>query len=143
MPLQKFWHLLFILLSLAVASPAQGTSYAPKPGSAERKAIMDALRAPVEKELRKKTIFKIDHIKAQDGWAFVRGVPRQPDGSPMDYKGTVYEEAIKEGIFDDWICALLRRKGETWEVVTYAIGATDVPYDGWDKEFKAPSAIFK
>src|SRR5262245_3042613 len=82
---------------LATISPVQSQPVTPKSGSPERKAIVDALRAPVEKDLRRKVVFKIDHLKLQDGWAFLIGRPQQPDGKRMDYRGTQYEEAIKDG----------------------------------------------
>jgi hypothetical protein len=103
---------------------------------------MDALRVPIKKQLKKDVIFKIDALKVQNGWAFVRGVPKRPDGGPMDYRGTVYAPNIKAGVFDDWFCALLRKRGDQWQVVQYSIGATDVVWEGWDKQYHAPSAIF-
>ncbi|HEX8499418.1 MAG TPA: hypothetical protein VF659_02410 [Pyrinomonadaceae bacterium] len=132
---------LFILCA-AAAAPAQGTR-TPAPGSAERRAVTDALRAPVEKELRQKVVFKIDHLKAAGGWAFLRGVPQRPGGGKVDYDITPYRERADDGAFDDWICALLRKKGGKWQVVKYNIGATDVVYLDWDKEFKAPPEIFR
>ena len=29
-----------------------------------------------------------------------------------------------------------------WQVVTYALGPTDVAWEGWDKEYHAPPGIF-
>ena len=49
----------------------------------------------------------------------------------MNYQGTPYQEAMTQGMFDDWICALLQKQLGQWRVVTYAIGATDVPYTDW------------
>ena len=135
--------LAFAVAFSAARAFAQSSPRVPKTGSDERKAIMAALRAPVESELKRKVIFKVDHLKVKGGWAFMRGVPREADGKPFDYKGTVYDEAIKEGMFDDWICALLKMSGGKWEVVAYSIGATDVAYEGWDQEHKAPSDIFR
>lgn len=135
--------ILFAILLLSAPVAAQSEPYTPKAGSAERKAIMDSLRVPVQKGLLKPVIFKVDHLKVQDGWAFMRGVPQQPGGKPMNYKGTEYEQAQKDGAFDDGICALLRKQGAKWQVVRFVIGATDVVYIGWDEEFKAPSAIFE
>jgi hypothetical protein len=125
----------------AAAASAQGVR-TPAPGSAERKAVADALRAPVEKELKQKVIFKIDHLKVSGDWAFLRGVPQRPDGDRVDYSATAYQQRIEDGVFDDWICALLRKRAGKWQVVKYVIGATDVAYEGWDDEYKAPSAIF-
>lgn len=122
---------------------AQNTTYTPKPGSPERKQIMDALRAPVERALKKSVEFKVDHLKVKSGWAFMRGVPQQPGGKKMNYKGTEYQGAIEDGVFDDWICALLKKENDKWKVVRYVIGATDVVYEGWDKEFGIGSEIFR
>lgn len=122
---------------------AQISPYTPPSGVPERKAILDALRSSVEKDLKRTVVFKVDHLKVQNGWAFVRGTPTQPGGSPLNYNGTLYEEAIKEGMFDDGISALLQKRRARWRTVTYVIGATDVPYEDWSEKYHAPPAIFK
>ncbi len=136
------WSIAFLLLFLCQAL-AQNQSYTPERGTPERQAITDALRLPVQKQLKTKIIFKIDHLKVQNGWAFLRGIPQQADGSAVDYRGTPYQTAIGAGAFDDGIVALLRKRGGKWQVVKYVIGATDVPYVDWDRRYHAPSAIFK
>ena len=133
---------LLLLLACAAGASAQSSTYTPAPGSPERKAIADALRAPVERELKQKVVFKIDHLKLKDGWAFLRGVPQKPDGGEVDYSSTPYRQRIEDGVFDDGIVALLRKRTGKWQVVKYVIGATDVPYVTWDKDYKAPAAIF-
>ncbi len=132
-----------LLVLTAAAARAQRGPYTPAPGSAERKAITDALRAPVERELRQKVVFKVDRLKVQGGWAFLSGVPQTPDGGQLDYKATPYRQQVEEGMFDDGVVALLRKQGGRWRVVKYVVGATDVPYVTWDKDYKAPAAIFK
>ena len=116
--------------------------HVPEKGSVERKAIVDALRAPVEKQLKQPVIFKIDHLKVQNNWAFLNGRPQNPDGSAIDYTNTVYQDAVDSGAFDDGIVALLRKVNGKWKVVQYVIGATDVPYVDWDKKYRAPKGIF-
>lgn len=138
--LRLFLPALVIIAAAGAASAQEART--PAPSSAERKAIADALRAPVEKELRQKVVFKIDHLKVSGDWAFLRGVPQRPGGGKVDYGPTPYRERIEDGVFDDWICALLRKRAGKWQVVKYVIGATDVVYLGWDEEYKAPSAIF-
>lgn len=135
--------ILLTVCVLAVGVHAQSTKYTPKPGDSLRKAILDTLRVPVEKELNQKVVFKIDRLNVSGNWAFVRGVPQRPDGGAVDYRGTPYADAIEAGVFDDWFCALLRRQRGSWHVVTYAIGATDVVWEGWDDEFGAPNTIFE
>lgn len=133
---------LTLLLGLCAAFVLGQGAATPKKGSPERKAIMDALRVPVEKVLKKKVVFKADHIKTQNGWAFLYGVPMQPNGKKMAYRGTPYEQAEKDGIFDDNFCGLLKKEGGKWKVKRWIIGMTDVAWIGWDKEFKAPKGIF-
>jgi hypothetical protein len=125
------------------ADAALAGPYTPERGSSERKAILDALRLPVEKQLRQSVIFKIDHLKVQSGWAFIIGRPQQADGSAVDYSNTVYQEAIEEGAFDDSIVALLQNTGGKWRVKQFVIGATDVPWVDWDQKYRAPKRIFK
>jgi hypothetical protein len=135
-------HLFLLSLFVYSALWAQEQAYTPKVGSPERKAILGALRSAVRSELKKPVVFRVDHLKVQGGWAFMRGMPRQPSGKPMNYQGTPYYEAITQGMFDDWICALLQKQGGEWRLVTYAIGATDVPYVGWAQQYHVPQAIF-
>lgn len=116
--------------------------HVPEKGSPERKAIVDALRAPVEKQLKLSVIFKIDHLKVHNNWAFLNGRPQSSDGSAIDYTNTVYRDAVDSGAFDDGIVALLRKVNNKWTVVQYVIGATDVPYVDWDKKYRAPKGIF-
>ena len=132
-----------LLGSFSLLAGAQTKLYTPKAGTTERKAIMDALRVPVEKELHTKVIFEVPHLKVQDNWAFLRGIPRRSNGRPIDYRKTVYRKAVEEGAFDDEIAALLHKKRGKWTVTTYKIGSTDVAWEGWDQQYKAPSAIFK
>ena len=132
---------LFVGLT-SLTGVAQSSASTPEKGSAERKAITDALRVPVEKRLKQKVVFKIDHLKVQDGWAFMLGAPRKTDGGQIDYSKTKYAEARRLGMFDDNIMALLHQVKGEWQVVEYVIGATDVAYIGWDEKYQAPAAIF-
>jgi hypothetical protein len=149
----KITKLVLALLLCATSAMAQGGGslkagasvgpYVPEKGSTERKAIVDALRVPVEKHLKQPVVFKIDHLKVQNNWAFLTGWPQKSDGSAIDYRLTVYQDAIDAGAFDDGIVALLRKVKNKWTVVQYVIGATDVPYVDWDKEYRAPKGIFR
>jgi hypothetical protein len=118
------------------------TAHTPEKGSPERKAILDALRVPVEKELKQKIVFAIDDFKVLGNWAFIGGQPQSEDGNKPNYTGTPYEEAVDSGMFDNNFFALLQKTGGKWRVVTHAIGCTDVCYATWWKDHKAPKAIF-
>jgi len=125
-----------------VEAKAATDPHVPERGSVERKAIVDALRIPVEKGVKQPVIFKIEHLKVQNDFAFLLGVPQHPDGSALDYHGTVYQDAVDAGAFDDGIVSLLRKVNAKWKVVQYVIGSTDVPYVEWDKKYGAPKGIF-
>ena len=117
-------------------------TFTPPPGSAERGAIMDGIRNPVVAELRQPVIFKVDLLRVRDGWAFLKAYPRRPDGGEIDYRRTKFREALKAGMFDGGVQALLKRNGTRWEVVDWSLGATDVPYGDWWKKYRAPKSIF-
>jgi hypothetical protein len=131
-----------MLCVLAMSGAAQKKPTTPKPGSPERKAIMDALRVPVEKDLKQKVLFKVDTLRVLNGWAFLGGMPLQKNGKNIDYRKTKYRDALEADAFDDSIYALLKKGAKGWSVKAFVIGPTDVAWEGWDKEFGAPRAIF-
>lgn len=116
--------------------------YTPEKGSVERKAILDALRVPVERDLKQKIVFAADHLNVSGPWAFVGGDPQVPGGGSPNYRGTRYQAAKDADMFDNNFFAILKRTGSKWKVVTYAIGCTDVCYADWWRRYKAPKAIF-
>ncbi len=125
---------------MAAAEPAQR---AHTPQGKERKAILDALRKPVEKELKQKVQFKVQDFRATRDWAFMFGVPQQPNGKPVNYRKTSFKDAFESDAFDDSISALLHKVKGKWKLVVHVIGATDVPWVDWPKEFGAPKTIFR
>ncbi len=140
--LTKSFLSLSIVLFLAGAVFAQKV-YTPEKGSAERAAILNALRVPVEKELKQKITFNVETFNVQGAWAFLSGEPLSADGSGRpNYKNTPYQEAINSDAFDNNYFALLKKNGGKWKVVTFAIGCTDVCYATWWKDYKAPKAVF-
>ena len=128
-----------VLIAAAVAASAQSV-YTPDKGSPERKAILDALRVPVERDLKQKIVFISEKFNIQGTWAFLSGRPTKPDGSDPDLKNTAWDGA--EDAFDHNYFALLKKTGGKWKVVKYAIGCTDVCYGEWWKEARAPKTIF-
>jgi len=140
--LKKSLFSLAAIFVFAAASFAQ-MAYTPAQDSAERKAILSALRVPVEKELKQKIQFSIQNFKVQGNWAFVNGEPQNSSGGEPNYKNTKYQAQVSDGAFDNNFQALLKKTGGKWKVVTYAIGCTDVCWLGWGEQYKAPKAIFE
>ncbi len=142
----RMLRLLLTLLTLTLAVPPRAADAAspirtPAAGSPERKSIMDALRVPVEADLRQAVIFKVRDLRVTDEWAFLNGEPLRSDSSKVDYRKTRYQERIDMGFFDHGISALLRKRQGRWQVVKYSIGHTDVIYDGWDREYGVPRSV--
>jgi len=128
------------MIGLTVVAAMGQAVHTPEKGSPERKAILDALRVPVERDLKQKIVFVTDDFKVQGSWAFVSGRPTKPDGSDPDLAGTAWEDA--EEMFDNNFFGLLRKTSGKWRVVTHALGCTDVCYADWWRRYKAPKAIF-
>ena len=88
--MKKFLVLPLLLLAFPIGAapkkPSKTSSKAttPQAGSAERKAIMDAMRVPVQKETKFPVIFKVGSLKMQDGWAFFSGQALHKDGKPIN-----------------------------------------------------------
>ncbi len=129
---------LFLLSALAVGQAVR----TPEKGSAERTAILNTLRVPVEKDLKQKIVFNLEHFNVVGSWAFLGGDPQNRSGGQPNYRGTRYQEAKDADMFDNNIFALLRKSGGKWKVITYAIGCTDVCYADWWRRYKAPKAVF-
>jgi hypothetical protein len=77
------------------------SAYTPARGGAERKAIMDAMRAHRRRFDARPVIFVVDYLRVQRGWAWLSVQPRSPDGRSQ-FEGE---------------SALLRRRAGRWEVV--------------------------
>lgn len=135
------WLALPVLIAVTAAL-GQSRPVEVKPTSPERKAILDALRHANEKDLKQKVVFVVRSMKTQKGFAFAQLEPRRVGGAQIDYSHTRYAEAIQAGAFDDGINALLRKDKKGWRLLRYSLGATDVPYVDWDRDFKAPRPLF-
>lgn len=133
----------FALIAIAMVATVSAQSvYTPEKGSPERKAILDALRVPVERDLNQKIVFVADNFNVQGNWAFLGGRPQSPDGGSPDYSHTEYATALNAGAFDNNFFALLKKSGGKWRVVTHAIGCTDVCYADWWRRYRAPKTLF-
>ena len=133
---------LFLIAAFCVSNALTQSVYTPEKGSAERTAIFNTLRVPVEKNLKQKVQFVAQTLNVQGNWAFIFGDLQNSAGGEPNYKGTEYQESIDAGMFDSNFQALLRKQNGKWRVVKYQIGCTDVCWIPWVEEFKAPKAIF-
>ena len=103
------------MLALSAAAPA----------SPQRKAVLDALRPPVEAKIGRSVEFVVQVLRVEDGWAFVMADPQRKSGKPIDGNRYFDDFDNMDGLRVD---AVLQLKGGRWRVVDFAIGATDVWY---------------
>jgi len=139
--MQKPTIVLAILFLFGCSAFAQGV-YTPEKGTPERKDILDALRLPVERELKQKIVFTADTFNVLGNWTFIFGTMRSPEGGQPDFSRTKYAQAQRDGFFDNNFQALLKKSTGKWSVVKYQIGCTDVCYTEWWKQYRAPKAVF-
>ena len=137
------WTAVLLLSVCEIGANAQEKVVSPKPGDPIRKTLFNVMRPAFEKDLKQKVIFQVGQLKVQREWAFLEGTPLRPNGKQIDYRHTVYQDAIDGGAFGYDCCALLHKTNGKWKLVTYNIGATDVVWEPWAKQYHAPPAIFK
>lgn len=122
---------------------AQG-AHTPAAGTAERAAIMNALRSTAAKDLgQAAVIFKVERLKVAGDWAITRVSPTLPGGNSIDYAKTKYRQQVELGAFDPQGDALLRREGEKWKVVEWAFGRTDVASVEWAARYRLPRSLLE
>ena len=138
--MSRFLPLFLIVIAAAAASAQQ--AHTPEKGSPERKAILDALRLPVERDLKQKVVFVADNFTVLGNFAFVSGTPQNANGGEPDYTRTKYADQYDTGAFDNNFFALLKKTAGRWKVTTYAIGCTDVCYADWWRRYRAPKGLF-
>ena len=137
----RFHKSIALLLSCSLLSCLNTFAHTPAPGSAERKAIMDALRVPAEKDLGQQVIFNVDKLNVVGDWAYARVSPTRPNGDEIDFARTKYREAVEAGAFDAQGEALLRRTGDKWKVLEWAFGGTDVASAAWADKHRMPKSL--
>ena len=132
--MRRFAAAAFAIVLAALAPPAapaaaQGAvsaTAAPRPNSAQRRAILDALRPTIERRLGPNVEFVVSDMRVSGGWAFVMANPQRRGGRPIDGRRYFPNFEDMDGLT---VTALLRFQGR-WTLVDHAIGATDVWYCG-------------
>ena len=131
-----------LLLSLiAMHATAQAVS-TPDTGSPERKALLDAARAPLERRLHQPVRFAVDRLTLAGDWAFLHAHMQGAGGRPLDFAGTEFEPAASHGALSRVYAALLERNAGQWTVKAEAVGPTDPAWAAWAQAYGAPAALF-
>jgi hypothetical protein len=104
------------------AQPGVNAGNSAGAGTAQRRAILDALRPVIQRELGGRVEFVVRNINVQGGWALVVATPQRPGGGAIPAPASWAREA-HDGMD---VNALLRFRGGRWTLVDHAIGPTDV-----------------
>lgn len=139
--MQKFLVSLMMVAAMTNAS-AQEQPQTPQPGSPERAAILDAARAPAQKELGKPVQFVVKQVNVLNHWAFLYATMQGPGGRPISYADTPFAQAAEHGGKSDDYLALLQLQDGKWQVRADSIGPTDVAWAAWPEQYGAPQALF-
>jgi hypothetical protein len=125
---------LFLLAALAstlcYAAAAGAKAYTPQAGSAERKAILDALRKPVQKAAKQPVVFYDVSLRVENGWAFVNAISKDRSGKKL-----VLGDLATSG--------LLHKKAGRWQVLYWGVaGDISVTCEAAKRYPQAPRSIF-
>jgi len=100
----------------------------PARGSKDRIAMLDAVRAHAEEHLGDPVEFIVYELRVAGRFGFASLQAQRPGGGTIDLNATPgFQNGTLEPDFMDGTSmqALMRRSGETWVAVHWAIGPTD------------------
>jgi hypothetical protein len=103
----------------------------------DRKAVLDALRAPVAAMLNAAVEFKVERIRICGDWVFALATPQKPGGGEMLWAGTPCD-----GDTSHFAGGLMRRNGAGWALVEYALCPSDVAWADWPERYHVPQFLF-
>lgn len=108
-----------------VEKPRRVGIHTPPRGSAERVALMNALRPAVRAELGGEVIFIVNDLRSNGEWAFASLEPTWPDGRRINPATTPISRQtdLLDGLRTE---AIWRKERGRWQVFAHAIGSTDV-----------------
>ena len=135
----RFLAAIAFLVTMMSAALA-GELHEPAKGSAERKAILDAIRPAIEAQMRTTVEFQINVMLSDGDWAFISANPQHPGGGEIDMEKTAF--AGKFDMMDGLTTyALVRYVDGRWNHIDDIIGPTDVAYMSWLELYQVPKAV--
>jgi hypothetical protein len=139
---------LLMVMAAAVTVPWLGAPTAAQPiveierGASARTAILDVVRASVQRRLGIKVIFQVGRLAVFGDWAFAAVRPRTETGNRIDYRRTLYAKNYEPDLDSDTVDVLLRRDRTSWSIVEEAFLPTDVVWEEWQEKYKLPRELF-
>ncbi|WP_428648209.1 hypothetical protein [Roseibium sp.] len=119
---------LLFVLALQAGVLAQSV-HEPARGTAERTDILNAVRPMLEARVGPPVEFVVNWMRSGNGWAFVQLSPQRPGGGKIDISRTTYADGAD--YMDGLVTfALLRQQFDRWNLIDFAVGPTDVFWQG-------------
>lgn len=127
------------------APPAVEAGVVTEADTDTRNALLTALTPVIEYELGdgQKLSFKVEEARTQGDWGWIHATPLTLEGTPVNWAKTKFDEQNREGMLDGGGAtrALLQKVNGVWEVRAFDIGSTDVAWEPWPEEYKAPPEV--
>lgn len=139
LPLSSWWPLVCLGM---VPMGAAGAAVSPT----ERDAIVATATQSVARSLQldaARLRLAPEQLRRQGDWVFLTAQLQDAAERPFDYAGTALHDAAQAGAVSSLCAALLRRQGGAWKLVEIAIGPTDVAWETWPAEHRAPAELFR
>ncbi len=108
-----------LVLVSACPAHAQGSVHTPPPGSAERKAVLDAIRPNAQKQFGRDVVFVVKSMRVGPTHAFASVEPVRANGAKIRMQ-------LVGGMGDAYAQAVLEKRAGRWTVLRYVAGASDV-----------------
>lgn len=128
--------LTFLLILSLPATTALGWE-SPARGSAQRKAMLDAIRPIAEWNLGAPVEFVVKDLMVEQQYGWANLLVQRPGGRSIDIEAApmVARDDVPPDLIDredghPTMQVMLQKSGDTWVAVNWAIGPTDVWYAG-------------
>jgi hypothetical protein len=113
------------LAALPLPALAQSANAAPARGTAQRTAILDAVRPTAQRALGGRVEFVVNCLQVERGTALANLTPQRPGGGRIAARRTGGDAGDGNSVI-----AILNFRDGRWRVVEHSIGATDAWYEG-------------
>ncbi len=115
-------------MNMAPTTVIANEIYTPKRGTEERTDVLNAIRPLIEARVGPPVEFVVDRLRIYQGWVFVVVNPQRPGGIAIDTTDKNYRlSEFQDGLHT---YVLLKYAYKRWNIVDYAIGPTDVFWEG-------------
>lgn len=133
------------LLAAACAPPASPEPPAAPPAVEVDQAALDALTPVISAEIGAPVALDPSTANVTGEWAYIVAIPKNEDGSAMDWSLTNLASRYENGVMDESgaVYALLRKQDGVWSVAEYVIAPTDVAWLDWAGRHNVPEGIIE